>query len=146
MTALWTRTKSRSTFLKEEKAVPDDTNTELLQKILEDLNSHIEGLEQIAIIQRDGTVLAQLPSAEKVQHTAGVFTEFAKLTDDVCQVLERGANTEAIMKGQNRFLALYRTTGTHTILGIVGQSSINFGLLNSGCRIAIEKIETISAD
>ena len=123
--------------------MPTDTNTALLQNILQDLNTHIDGLEQMAIIRRDGTLLARFYSTEKGQSAKQIFAEFAALTDEVRQILDRGSNTEAIIKGQHRFLAIYRTHGTNTILGIVGQASVNLGLLNSGSRMAIEKIETI---
>lgn len=115
-----------------------------LQEILQDLNTHIEGLEQILIMQQDGTLLAQFNPKEQQSDVEGILAEFAGLTEDVCQVLERGANTEAIIKGQKRFLALYRCHKMNILLGIVGQATVNFGLLNSGARIAIQKIEKLS--
>jgi predicted regulator of Ras-like GTPase activity (Roadblock/LC7/MglB family) len=121
-------------------------HTESIQEILQELHRRIDGLEAIAIIRQDGTVLAQLHSGLKHSNIEAIFTEFAALTREVCQALQQGAHTEAMIKTQNRFLALYSTKGANIVLGIIGQATINFGLLNSGCRIAIEKLEQLFSD
>ncbi len=123
-----------------------DAHTDVLQKILQDLNSHIDGLEQILIIQQNGTLLARLFPEEHSEKIEAILAEFAMVADEVCQELKRGGNTEAILKGRHRFLAVYRTRSMKTMLGIVGQASVNLGLLNSGSRSAIEKIEAIVTD
>ena len=120
-----------------------DDHITLLQNILRDLNSHIDGLERIVIIKRDGTLLAQIDSMERSEKPEATLAKFARLADELCRILDRGSNTEAIVKGKKRFLALYRTHGANTMLGILGDASVNLGLLNSGCRSAIGKIESI---
>lgn len=112
-----------------------------LHTILQDLQHHIEGLEQLVILQRDGTPLAQLSADTQAIAFEGFLTELAGLSEDVSQGLQQGVSTEAVIKGQKRFLALYREPRTNVLLGILGRSTVNFGLLNSGCRIAIQKIE-----
>lgn len=114
-----------------------------LQQVLQDLNGRIDGLEEISLIRQDGTVLAQLYQTEKSQDTTSLITELTKLTETVAQELERGQNTETTIKGKKRFLAFYKVEQTDAILGIVGQSDVNFGLLSSGCRNAIEKIKEV---
>ena len=120
------------------------TNTkDLLEEILQYLDSHIEGLEQIVIIQRDGTLLAQCSSGETDDNISEALATFADRADEVCREFERGANTEALIKGKHRFLALYCTRGATTLLGMIGKATVNLGLLNSGARKAIEKIEAL---
>ncbi len=115
---------------------------ETLQAILQELNTHVEGLEQVAIVKRDGTLITPFMPGEQAPHVEQMAAELAGLAEDVCQVLDRGASTEVIVKGADRFLAVYRSHKADALLGIVGPSSVNFGLLNSSGRSAIQKIES----
>ena len=116
-------------------------SAEALQEILQELNAHIEGLEQIAVVKGDGTLITHLRRDVEAPPVEDWAAELAGLADDVCRVLDRGANTEALVKGAERFLAFYRSRDADALLGIVGLSAVNFGLLNSGGRNAMRKIE-----
>ncbi|MBD3308892.1 hypothetical protein GF339_20935 [candidate division KSB3 bacterium] len=120
--------------------VSTESTTEQLQGILQELQVRIEGLEEIAVIQRDGTLLASFFASTHQQNTTVIATEFANLTDEICHALGQSTSAEAIMKGEKRFLAIYKTQDADIFLGILGSATVNFGLLNSGCRIAIQKI------
>lgn len=118
---------------------------DVFQHILQDLHDRIEGLEELVIFQQDGTLLAELYTTEKANDITTIAKEFAEVSQGVCQTLERGVGAEAIIKGQKRFIAIYNTPTADIILTMVGKSTTNFGLVNSGGRIAIKKIqETVS--
>lgn len=120
-----------------------ETHTALLTPILEDLQTRIAGLEHIMVLRRDRTVLASITQKNSDFHTTAILSEFADLTDEMCDALEHGFATEAIVKGKKRFLAIYALHEADVLLGILGRSTVNFGLLNSGCRTAVEKIQKI---
>jgi predicted regulator of Ras-like GTPase activity (Roadblock/LC7/MglB family) len=122
-------------------------NPEAVQEILEHLRQRIEGLDHIVLIRHDGSLIAQLQplSEQALPEISPIITELVGLAEEVCLALERGANTEAILKGQERFLAFYRSKVVDLMLGVVGQAAMNFGLLNSGCRIALQKLEELHA-
>jgi predicted regulator of Ras-like GTPase activity (Roadblock/LC7/MglB family) len=111
-----------------------------LTPILQDLQARIEGLEDLVILHDDRTVLAAVHLTEKDLSATSLMTDFAKVIDEMCDTLEHGIATEAMVKGGDRFLALYKLHETDVLLGILGRSHVNLGLLNSGCRTAIEKI------
>jgi len=115
----------------------------LLTPILEDLQARITGLEEMVILRRDRIVLASISQKDSDLIATALLTEFADLTDEMCDTLEHGFATEAIVKGKDRFLAIYALHEADVLLGISGRSTVNFGLLNSGCRTAVEKIHKI---
>lgn len=118
-------------------------HTALLMPILQELHTRIADLEEIVILRRDRTLLASINQKDSDLSAATILTELANLTDEMCDTLEHGVATEAMVKGKNRFLAIYALHEADVLLGISGQSTVNFGLLNSGCRTAIEKIHKI---
>jgi predicted regulator of Ras-like GTPase activity (Roadblock/LC7/MglB family) len=118
--------------------------TEALREILHELQIQIDGLEQMTVVAGDGTVLADLASGAQTVALERVVAELVGLADDVCGAAARGPCTEAIVKGEQRFLAVYRSQQANAVLGIVGLASVNFGLLNSGGRHAMHKIERLT--
>lgn len=117
--------------------------SEAVQDILQEINTHVEGLDQMAIVRPDGTPVVQLrPDGEALQIEDSA-TELAALAERVCGMLNRGPNTEALIKGQHRFLAFYRSHQADFLLAIVGASTVNFGLLNSSSRSALQKLEAL---
>lgn len=118
-------------------------NTTQLTPILEDLQARIAGLEELVILRRDHTLIASVPFTEDDIRMTPMMTDFSDLMDELCDTLEHGIATEAMVKGSGRFLAMYKLHETDVLLGILGDSAVNFGLLNSGCRAAIEKIHHI---
>ncbi len=111
-----------------------------LQQILQDLQSRIEGLEELVVLQQDGSLLAERRTAEDSTAIRTTSKAFAALASQMYESLGRGSATEAIIRGKDRFLAIYGTPEDQTFLAIVGSSAVNFGLLNSGGRITIKKI------
>jgi len=116
-----------------------------LHHILEDLHSRIDGLEELVVLQQDGSLLAERRTAEDSAAIRTTAKAFAALASQIYESLGRGAATEAIIRGKERFLAIYGTPGEPTFLAIVGSSAVNFGLLNSGGRITIKKIHDLLA-
>lgn len=118
----------------------------LLTPILEDLQTRIAGLGEMIVLRRDRTVLASINQKNNDLSITAILTEFADLTDEMCDTLEHGAAAEAMVKGTERFLAIYALHEANVLLGISGRSTVNFGLLNSGCRTAVEKIHKILSE
>ncbi|GAK50976.1 hypothetical protein U14_02218 [Candidatus Moduliflexus flocculans] len=114
-----------------------------LQQILHDLHQRIEGLEELVVLQQDGSLLAERHTAEDSATIRTASTAFAALASQMYENLGRGSATEAIIRGKDRFLAIYSMPQDRTFLAIVGSSSVNFGLLNSGGRITIKKIHEL---
>lgn len=123
--------------------MPAETHTALLTPILEDLQARIAGLEHIVVLRRDRTLLASINQKGDDLRITAILSEFADLTDEMCDTLEHGSAAEAMVKGTERFLAIYALYEADILLGISGRSTVNFGLLNSGCRTAVEKIHKI---
>ena len=123
--------------------IPAEKKQEL-EQILQDLQTRVEGLEQIVILQQDGTLIAGNISARAcTPEMITTMTAFAALIDETCQTLQGEHGSEALIRGQQRFLAMYKTHRADMFLAIIGQASVNFGLLNSGCRITIKKLEDL---
>lgn len=120
-----------------------DRQTAVLTLILQDLQARIDDLEDLVVLRRDRTLLAAVHLTEKDLGATSMMTDFANLIDEMCDTLEHGIATESMVKGNERFLAIYKLHETDVLLGILGRSTVNFGLLNSGCRTAIEKIHKI---
>ena len=120
-----------------------EQQTALLTPILQDLQARIGGLEDVVILRYDRSLLAAVHLTDKDLSATSILTDFAHLMDEMCDTLEHGIATEAMVKGEERFLAMYKLHKTDIFLGILGRSTVNFGLLNSGCRTAIEKIHKI---
>ena len=114
-----------------------------LQQILEDVNTRIEGLEDLLVLQQDGTLIGERRMAENSADIRPIACEFSELTRRICETLGQGAGTEAIIRGKDRFLAMYKDPTADLFLAIIGTSAINFGLLNSGGRITIKRIHDI---
>ena len=114
-----------------------------LQEILEDLNAHVEGLEDLLVIQQDGTLLGERRMAENSAEIRPLVCEFSELMRSICHTMGESAGTEAIIRGKDRFLAIYKDPAAEVFLAIIGASAINFGLLNSGGRITIKKIHEL---
>ncbi|PID56389.1 hypothetical protein CSB45_11950 [candidate division KSB3 bacterium] len=121
--------------------MPAERYTEVLHNILSKLKTYVDGVEYAVIILSDGTQLAELPPLE-MPGIAALLKDFGKIAQQLCQQLEIGSETESLIKGKKRFLAVYGSS-KHILLGVVGQSSVNLGLLNSGARKALEKIEAM---
>ena len=117
-----------------------------LQHILQDLQSRIDGLEELVVLQQDGSLLAERRTSEDSAAIRTTSKAFAALASQMYESLGRGSATEAIIRGKDRFLAIYGTPGDRTFLTIVGSSVVNFGLLNSGGRITIKKIHDLLAN
>jgi len=122
-----------------------DDRTEILRNVLQDLHDRLPGLEAIAVLQADGKVLAHLYQDDAPPRTRELMHELVRLSDEAMRALQSDGCSEATIKGGKRFLALYRMGSADVFLGLIGQSTLNFGMLNSGCRVALDKIREVLA-
>ena len=119
---------------------PEDASTALLQPILHTLIVHLDGLEESVCLHNDGTLVARGDAVSpRLQGLSGL-TEFLKLAQRVCHTLAYQDTQEAMIRGRKRFVAFYRVN-EHYILGVIGRSSMNTGLLRMACRSAVTKLQ-----
>ena len=117
--------------------------TEVTEQTLQNLHARIEGLDELVVLHRDGTLLGGLYPTKASEQIIRIAPQFANLTDEICHALEQGVSTEAIVKGTERFVAIYKASECNIFLAIVGKKGVNFGLLSSGCRRALETLQQI---
>ncbi len=119
------------------------SQTQIIEQTLHDVHSRIDGLDDLVVLHRDGTVLGRFQPADSSEQVTRAAPQLADLTDEICLALEQGVSTEAILKGTERFIAMYKSAEDNIFLTIIGKKGVNFGLLSSGCRRALGTIQKV---
>lgn len=109
-----------------------------LENILGILRQQVEGLEDVACLHRDGTVLVHMYVHDHPQQTIALLLEYSQMLEHLTQILDHSEALETFCQGEKRILALYHIKA-QWMLGIIGQTA-NLGLLQRACRQAVGKL------
>ena len=101
---------------------------------------NLDGLEESVCLHNDGTLVAYGDVVSLRPQGLSGLTEFVNLAQRVCHTLAYQDTQEAMIRGRKRFVAFYRVN-EHYILGVIGRSTINTGLLSMACRSAVTKLQ-----
>lgn len=119
------------------------TKSEVLHNIIKNLKMELSEVENVAIVATDGTTFAtSTKDDEEATKVGAIIATVIGLSKKACNTLDRGLPQEALIKGENGYIALY-PAGDNSALGITALPDINLGMLNLECRNAAKKIEKV---
>jgi uncharacterized protein len=118
------------------------TQTLTLLALLQQLKMRVDGVEDALCLWSDGAVLAHLQQSSQVET---LLAEFVSLAECACLTSVSEGRSEAMLKGQKRFLAFYRD-GSQAVLGVLGQARTNTGLLHLECRSTLDNIRAVVSE
>jgi uncharacterized protein len=121
------------------------TQTLTLLSLLQQLKMRVDGVEDALCLWSDGAVLAHLQQTPRSTQVETLVAEFVSLAECACLTSVSEGRSEAMLKGQKRFLAFYRD-GSQAVLGVLGHARTNTGLLHLECRSTLDNIRAVVSE
>lgn len=120
-----------------------DGQRQTLESTLAALLQQVEGIEEVACVHQDGTILTHIHSSTHRTQTDDLLREYSQLLEHLTQLLEYSQTVETVCQGEKRTIALYRIHA-QWMLGVIGQTKSS-GLLQRACRQTAGKLRAFLA-
>ncbi|MCF6263833.1 MAG: roadblock/LC7 domain-containing protein [Xanthomonadales bacterium] len=117
--------------------------TEMLDNVLNELNSSSADVEASAIISTDGLVMAaQLPSSVDEDGVGAMSAAMLSLGDRTAQELSRGDLDQVLIKGGSGYVLMVRA-GDDAVLTLMAKANAKLGLIFLDVKRAAKKISEL---
>ena len=112
---------------------------DMLNNILNELNSSSADVEASAIISTDGLIMAsQLPSSIDEDRMGAMSAAMLSLGDRTAQELERGSLGQVLIKGGNGYVLMVKA-GEDAVLTVMAKANAKLGLIFLDVKRASQK-------
>ena len=112
---------------------------DMLNNILNELNSSSADVEASAIISTDGLIMAsQLPSSIDEDRVGAMSAAMLSLGDRTAQELERGNLDQVLIKGSNGYVLMVKA-GEDAVLTVMAKANAKLGLIFLDVKRAAKK-------
>lgn len=112
---------------------------DMLNNILNELNSSSADVEASAIISTDGLIMAsQLPSNIDEDRVGAMSAAMLSLGDRTAQELERGGLDQVLIKGTNGYVLMVKA-GEDAVLTVMAKANAKLGLIFLDVKRAAKK-------
>ena len=112
---------------------------DMLNNILNELNSSSADVEASAIISTDGLIMAsQLPSSIDEDRMGAMSAAMLSLGDRTAQELERGGLDQVLIKGGNGYVLMVKA-GEDAVLTVMAKANAKLGLIFLDVKRAAKK-------
>ncbi len=112
---------------------------DMLNNILNELNSSSADVEASAIISTDGLIMAsQLPSSIDEDRMGAMSAAMLSLGDRTAQELERGNLDQVLIKGGNGYVLMVKA-GEDAVLTVMAKANAKLGLIFLDVKRAAKK-------
>ncbi len=112
---------------------------DMLNNILNELNSSSADVEASAIISTDGLIMAsQLPSSIDEDRVGAMSAAMLSLGDRTAQELERGGLDQVLIKGTNGYVLMVKA-GEDAVLTVMAKANAKLGLIFLDVKRAAQK-------
>ncbi len=113
---------------------------DMLNNILNELNSSSADVEASAIISTDGLIMAsQLPSSIDEDRVGAMSAAMLSLGDRTAQELERGGLDQVLIKGGNGYVLMVKA-GEDAVLTVMAKAHAKLGLIFLDVKRAAKKV------
>ncbi len=112
---------------------------DMLNNILNELNSSSADVEASAIISTDGLIMAsQLPTSIDEDRVGAMSAAMLSLGDRTAQELERGGLDQVLIKGGNGYVLMLKA-GEDAVLTVMAKANAKLGLIFLDVKRAAKK-------
>jgi predicted regulator of Ras-like GTPase activity (Roadblock/LC7/MglB family) len=116
---------------------------DMLNNILNELNSSSADVEASAIISTDGLIMAsQLPSSIDEDRVGAMSAAMLSLGDRTAQELERGGLDQVLIKGANGYVLMVKA-GEDAVLTVMAKANAKLGLIFLDVKRASKKVSEL---
>ena len=116
---------------------------DMLNNILNELNSSSADVEASAIISTDGLIMAsQLPASIDEDRVGAMSAAMLSLGDRTAQELERGGLDQVLIKGANGYVLMVKA-GEDAVLTVMAKSNAKLGLIFLDVKRASKKVSEL---
>ncbi|HHL32653.1 MAG TPA: hypothetical protein ENJ41_08705 [Oceanospirillales bacterium] len=116
---------------------------DMLNNILNELNSSSADVEASAIISTDGLIMAsQLPASIDEDRVGAMSAAMLSLGDRTAQELERGGLDQVLIKGANGYVLMVKA-GEDAVLTVMAKSNTKLGLIFLDVKRASKKVSEL---
>jgi predicted regulator of Ras-like GTPase activity (Roadblock/LC7/MglB family) len=116
---------------------------DMLNNILNELNSSSADVEASAIISTDGLIMAsQLPSSIDEDRVGAMSAAMLSLGDRTAQELERGGLDQVLIKGSNGYVLMVKA-GEDAVLTVMAKANAKLGLIFLDVKRAAKKVSEL---
>jgi predicted regulator of Ras-like GTPase activity (Roadblock/LC7/MglB family) len=128
-----------------DDVILQETQTLTVLSLLQQLKTRVDGVEDALCLWSDGGVLAHLQPTPQSAPLETLLAEFVSLAECACLTSVSEGRSEAMLQGQERFLAFYRD-GSQAVLGVLGHARTNTELLHAECRSTLDHIRAVVSE